>query len=170
MQPKSTTITGHENQPIPLPQPMKINPHSGDVLAHLPGKHGEVVTPAEERVQQGFEREQVHLFVVGSEGRAARVVGVLHGGAAVGVEVDAEVGEEVDAGLGGFGEGVGGGEVRCVDGHVWGRGRGGEFGGGGESRGVVWCGVVWRGLSRGMMWDLGKRLWLRSGGRCGRMR
>lgn len=114
----------HEDQAIPFPQRMKVNPHSGDVLAHFAGEHGEVVPSAEKRVEQGFEREEVYLFVVWGEGRAAYVVAVLDGGAAVGVEMDAEVGEEVDARVGGFGEGVGGGEVGCVDGHVLGSRRG----------------------------------------------
>lgn len=105
----------HENQPVRLPQPMKINPHSGDVLAHLARKHGEVVVAAEGRGEEGFEREEVDLFVVWGEGRLARVVGVLDGGAAVGVVVDAEGGEESYRGVGAFGEGVGWGEGGCVD-------------------------------------------------------
>ncbi len=105
----------HENQPVRLPQPMEINPHSGDVLAHLPRKHGEVVVAAEGRGEEGFEREEVDLLVVWGEGRLARVVGVLDGGAAVGVVVDAEGGEESYGGMGAFGEGVGWGEGGCVD-------------------------------------------------------
>lgn len=93
---------------------MEIHPLGSD-LTHFPGARGQIVVPAEEGVEEGFEWEEVDLFVVWGEGGAARVVGVLDGGAAVGVVLDAEGGEECDGGVGGSGEGVGWGEVRCVD-------------------------------------------------------
>lgn len=96
---------------------MEIQSLSRDVLAHLPREDGHVVVAAEEGVVQGFEGKEVDLFEVGGEGRFACVVGVLDGGAAVGVGLDAEGGEKEDGGVGVLGEGVGWGEVGGVDGH-----------------------------------------------------
>ncbi len=124
---------------------MKINTLRSNVLAHLPRKHGLVVIAAEEGAEQGFEGEEVDLFVVWGEGRFARVVGVLDGGPAVGVVLDAEGGQESYGGVGGFGEGVVRGEGGCVDGHCggwewWWVGAGGVCGSGGSG-----CGEGWRG-------------------------
>jgi len=102
---------------VPLAQRIEINTLGGDVLAHFPREDGHVVVAAESRVEQGFEGEEVDLFEIWGEGGFAGVISVLDGGAAVGVGLDAEGGQEEDGGLGCLGEGVGWGEVGGVDGH-----------------------------------------------------
>jgi len=83
-----------------------------DVFSEVAGVEVEAVAV---EVLQELDGEEVDLGEVGGGGFAAAEVAVADGGAAVGVVLDAELGEEVDLGLGLLGEGVGGAQVDGED-------------------------------------------------------
>ncbi len=96
--------------------------------------------------------DEVDLAQVGLGGVPGEAGAVLDGGAQVGVALDAESGQEADAGAGGFGEGVGGVGADRGDGGV--RGVPFPLGCGGG----CWLGrVVARGTAGALLWVQGVR-------------
>jgi hypothetical protein len=93
----------------------EVDAAGGDVLAHLASADRKAAVP--QFIVQ-LSMDEVDLAQVGLLGVAGDAGAVLHGGPGVGIALDAETGEEADALIGGFGEGVGRAAVHSHDDRV----------------------------------------------------